>query len=157
MLALGFSARARAQDAPAEALEIRVEGIRPAGGEIGVAVFSTKKGYPIQIEYALESQWVPIQKEQTAITVTFDTLAPGEYAVSLLHDENGNRKLETSVVGFPKEGVGFSSGCKVTLHAPRYKKCKFTFAAGELKKLSIMMDYRHASPIKSQPAPQSGV
>lgn len=137
------------QDKAPEGLEVTVTGIRDSGGELGAAVFNAKTGYPVQIEHALETEWVKLKPGQTTAIFLFDSLAAGAYAVSLLHDENGNRKLERSAVGFPKEGVGFSSGCKVTLRAPRYKECTFTLAAEELKKLVIPMDYRHA-PIKDR-------
>lgn len=141
----------RAQESAPEGLEVTVTGIRDSGGEIGVAVFNAKTGYPVQIEHALETEWVTLKPGLKTATVLFDSLATGEYAVSVLHDENGNRKLERSAVGFPKEGVGFSRNCKVTLRAPRYKECKFALAAGEMRKLTIPMDYRHAEPPLNQP------
>lgn len=124
-------------------LEVQVNGILTVGGEIGVAVFNQKTGYPIQIEHAYEAEWVALEKDQTSVTVEFDSLPDGEYAVSVMHDENGNRKLERSGVGFPKEGVGFSNDQRVTLKAPGYEKSKFTLSSGERRKIIVQLDYRH--------------
>jgi uncharacterized protein (DUF2141 family) len=43
------------------------------------------------------------------LSVRFGDLAPGRYAVRVMHDENGNRKLDTNFVGIPTEGYGFSN------------------------------------------------
>lgn len=123
-------------------LEVRVAGIQDIAGEVGVAVFNQKDGYPIQIAKSYEAQWQP-QKGQKELLFVFDSLPAGDYAVSVLHDENGDKKLQTSAVGFPKEGVGFSNGQKVVMSAPKFRKAKFALAAGEKKRIDIPMDYRH--------------
>lgn len=123
-------------------LQVRVQGIKGAKGEIGIAVFNSPTGYPIHIEHAYENEWIPVKEGVDAVEAEFDSLPPGQYAVSVLHDENGNRKLERTAVGFPKEGVGFSNDQKVTLKAPGYKKSKFELGAGQTKKIVITLDYR---------------
>jgi uncharacterized protein (DUF2141 family) len=39
----------------------------------------------------------------------FNNLAPGSYAVSIQHDEDGDGKLKTNFIKMPKEGVGVSN------------------------------------------------
>ena len=59
-------------------------------------------------------------------------------------------------MGFPREGVAFSNGQKVTLRAPRFKKSKIKLAESETKRISIPMDYRHAKKSgKRQPKKDS--
>lgn len=41
--------------------------------------------------------------------VTFRNLEHGQYAVRFIHDENENKKLDTNILGIPKEGFGFSN------------------------------------------------
>lgn len=124
-------------------LTVRVEGIQQGKkGEVGVAVFSSRKGYPIHIEHSYETSWIPVEGGKDALDFTFDSLPAGEYAVSVLHDENGNRALERSTLGFPKEGVGFSNDQKVKLSAPKFEKCKFPLQPGENKKMAVTLEYR---------------
>ncbi len=40
--------------------------------------------------------------------VNFAGIAPGRYAVTAQHDEDGDGKLKTNFIGMPKEGVGIS-------------------------------------------------
>ena len=124
-------------------LQVRVEAIKSEKeGEIGVAIFENKKGFPTHIEYAYEPAWISLQKGMEAVDHVFEGLPSGDWAVSVVHDENGNRKLDRSTLGFPKEGVGFSNGQKVKLSSPDFDDCQFTLSEGEQKKITIRLDYR---------------
>ena len=125
-----------------EGLSIRVEGIRNNKGEIGVAVYNNKIGYPIHFEHVFDGQWIALKPQQDTIEVAFKSLPAGEYAISVFHDENGNRRLERNFMGFPQEGVGFSNDQKVVLSAPSFEKSKFTLSQEENKKNTIKLDYR---------------
>ncbi|MBI2083571.1 MAG: DUF2141 domain-containing protein [Deltaproteobacteria bacterium] len=123
-------------------LEVQVEGIKNKKGEVGVALFSSTMGYPTHLEHAYETEWIPYEKGEGSLIFNFEGLPPGDYAVSVLHDTNGNRKVDRTGLGFPKEGVGFSNDQKVTLKAPSFKKSKFPLTAGESKKIVIQLEYR---------------
>ena len=123
-------------------LEVRVEGIKDLKGEIGVALWNSKLGYPTHLEHAYEAEWIPVKGGETIMAAVFDTIPAGEYAVSVVHDTNENRKVDRSFFGFPKEGVGFSNDQKVVMSAPRYDKSKFPLVAGENKIIVIKLDYR---------------
>lgn len=49
-------------------------------------------------------------------------LHPGEYAIALMHDENGDSKFNTTVFGIPKEGFGFSNNPTVRFGPPSISK-----------------------------------
>lgn len=123
-------------------VEVRVEGIRNQQGLLGVALFSGVKGYPVHIEHAYEVEWIELKGKGSAVAAVFDGIPAGEYAVSVVHDENATKKLERTGFGFPKEGVGFSNGQKVKMSAPKFEKSKFSVANGEHKKMVIQLDYR---------------
>src|SRR3989338_7964624 len=134
-----FSNLAQAEDAAIPTLEVQVVGIKDLEGEIGVALWNSKLGYPTELEHAYIPEWVPLEKGQNSVSVVFDTMPPDEYAISVVHDTNGNRLVDRSRMGFPKEGVGFSNDQKVTLRAPRYKNAKFPLSAGEHKKIVVAL------------------
>ena len=142
-------AAASPEVAPAS-LKVKVEGIGAYGGEIGVGLFKSKLGYPIHLEHVYEAEWTPVEAGKDSIDAVFDAIPAGDYAVSVLHDENGNRQVDRSAVGFPKEGVGFSNEQKVTLKAPGFDKSKFSLSPGENKGIVIRLDYRH----RKAPAPR---
>jgi len=137
-----FAHAPQAREVDFATLEVRVEGIRPTPGEIGVALFDSPKGYPVHIEHAYEEEWVPLQARQKTVTVVFEGVPFGEYAVSVIHDENGNRTLERSRLGFPEEGVGFSNDQRVKLSAPKFSPAKFPLLEGGQKTIVIQLEYR---------------
>ncbi|GEM_PF-349126 len=125
-----------------DGLAVRVEGIRNDKGELGVAVFNNKIGYPTDLKYVYDGQWIKLQPNEEVIEVAFDSLPEGEFAISVFHDENGNRKLERNFMGFPQEGVAFSNDQKVVLSAPTFEKSKFPISQGENKRITVLLDYR---------------
>ncbi|MFN3552070.1 MAG: DUF2141 domain-containing protein, partial [Novosphingobium meiothermophilum] len=44
---------------------------------------------------------------------------PGRYAIVLLHDENGNKKMDKALF-LPKEGFGFSRDAPVKMSPPKF-------------------------------------
>jgi uncharacterized protein (DUF2141 family) len=65
------------------------------------------------------------------ITVTFDNLRPGTYAVGAYHDENGNDHLDTNFLGLPVEGYALSNGVRVVLSKPTFQQAAFTVGTGD--------------------------
>lgn len=59
---------------------------------------------------------------------TFKDVAPGRYAVMVTHDENGNGKLDTNMIGMPTEGYGFSNNPNV-MRKPTFDEAVFEFGA----------------------------
>lgn len=58
-------------------------------------------------------------------TVTFIDLPKGEYAVNVLHDEDGDGKIDMGWV-LPEEGIGFSNMKKINpMNRPSFEKAKF--------------------------------
>ena len=65
-----------------------------------------------------------IVRANTRVTIVFNDVAPGEYAISLLHDENGNGKVDKALF-MPTEGFGFSRDAKLRLGPPRFSAAAF--------------------------------
>lgn len=57
------------------------------------------------------------------ITVTFEDLPAGDYAISLYHDINDNEELDKNLMGIPKEPFGFSNDAMGTFGAPSFNAC----------------------------------
>ena len=56
--------------------------------------------------------------------VRFDGLAPGNYAVAVIHDANGNARLDT-MLGIPREGFGFSRNPRIGFGPPSFTSARF--------------------------------
>ncbi len=72
-------------------------------------------------------------------TVRVALPASGTYAISAVHDENGNGKLDTAVM-MPKEGFGFSRNPKISFGPPKFKKASFA-VGDEASAQTVKMKY----------------
>jgi len=60
------------------------------------------------------------------------SLTPGKYAIAIIHDENGNGRLDT-FAGIPREGVGFSRNPVLRFGAPSFKAASFSVAGSAVE------------------------
>ncbi len=74
-----------------------------------------------------------------AKNIRFTDVAPGTYAISLVHDENRNGKLDVSVM-IPNEGFGFSRNPIVTFGPPNFRSAAFTLGNADASQ-SVKMKY----------------
>lgn len=64
-----------------------------------------------------------------AATLRVGDLASGDYAIALIHDENGNGRLDTRF-GIPIEGVGFSNNPRLLFGPPSFAAARFAVTDG---------------------------
>lgn len=64
---------------------------------------------------------------KTAST-SFENVAEGTYAVSVIHDANNNQKFDTNLLGIPTEGYGASQNKLPLAAAPKFEENKFFVA-----------------------------
>ena len=112
-------------------LTIRVTGARNTKGKIGVTLFQGAQGFPDDTSKAIRQQRVEIDPNTMSAQVTFKDVPQGAFAVSVLHDENGNGKMDKNSVGMPKEGYGASNNPKKKKRAPTFDEAKFSLSTGE--------------------------
>lgn len=111
------------------ALILNVSDFEALSGQVLVALFETKSGY--DADQTVRSKAVPVNKE--SITIKFERLPVGEYAYKLFHDVNGDGKLNTDVLGIPKEPYYFSQDVSDPFSAPEWEEAKFLLPAGTMK------------------------
>ncbi len=103
-------------------LTIKAEGIRSSDGYIGVAVYNTEATF-LKDGKTFSGTFEPTKEGKTIITIA--DLPEGTYAVSIFHDKNGNKELDTNFIGIPKEPVAFSMAKMKTFGPPSFKACSF--------------------------------
>ena len=74
-----------------------------------------------------------------SLVARFEGVPPGTYAVALIHDENGNNRMDLALF-LPKEGFGMSQNPAIGIGPPSFKSAKFTFS-GDTIRLPIRMRY----------------
>jgi len=115
-----------AQTKDTETVTVRVTGARNTKGKIGVTLFQDAQGFPDDKSKAIRQQSVEIDPNTLSAQVTFKDVPRGTFAVSVLHDENGNGRMDKNFVGMPKEGYGASNNPKKKKRAPTFDEAKFS-------------------------------
>lgn len=96
---------ALAEDA---SLVVHVVDADPPTGTIEVTVFDSAESFlkTATAQYPCEPD------AEGACTSRFVGMEPGEYAVVVVHDANGNNKLDNGILGFGAEAFAYSNGAK---------------------------------------------
>ena len=106
-------------------LTVKLHGVRAQTGLIRAAVVDSQEAWNGKAA-PVQADGVPAQADEASFT--FKDLKPGSYAVMITHDENGNGKLDTNVVGMPLEGYGFSNNPQV-MRKPTWDEARFEITA----------------------------
>ena len=110
----------------AGSLAINVSGIRNTNGMLLACVWRDKAGFPT-CQKSRTTIRQTLRITGSSMTVRFTGLAPGDYAASVQHDEDGDGKLKTNFIGIPKEGVGISNNPG---GIPRWARSQVTVGTG---------------------------
>jgi uncharacterized protein (DUF2141 family) len=125
--------------APAQnVIHVEITGLRSDKGQVLCALHSSADAFPKKPEKAVARTTAKIVERQAICE--FTGIALGTYAVSVVHDENANGKLDTNFVGMPREGVGASNDAKGHMGPPKFSAASFAYQGGRLD-LKIHVDY----------------
>lgn len=69
------------------------------------------------------------------VTITFENVLPGEYAILAMHDANDNKRMDFQENGMPTESFGMSNNV-MAMGPPQYDDAKFK-VGGENLELNI--------------------
>ena len=123
---------------PGSNVGVNVTGLRSAKGQVLACLTTQPHAFPnCAKDPASHKLDVPVSG--STIRIDFGPIAPGRYAISLLHDENGNGKADM-VLFMPKEGFGFSRDAPVRFGPPSFNSAAFVVADAAVN-LTVRMRY----------------
>jgi len=106
---------------PTATLDVRLTDLRSTKGVVRLCLTAEPENFP------------GCTDDRNAVTRTFPAgdrgvriqgIGRGDYAVSVIHDENNNAKLDT-FAGIPREGFGFSRNPAITFGPPKFRAAEF--------------------------------
>ena len=126
-----------AAQGPAE-LEIQVRGLRNMEGAVRLCLTRNPAHFPdCNRDPAALKRSVEAGR---AASIRLTGMAPGTYALAVIHDENGNGRLD-KFMGIPREGFGFSRNPRIRMGPPRFEEVRFEIAAGGTVRQTVQMKY----------------
>ncbi len=112
---------------PAADLVVRVSGLGEPLGQVGCSLFAAATGFPMD---SAAARVVWLAADAKGVSCRFSDVPEGRYAVSIAHDLNGNRRIDTNLVGLPTEPWGVSNNVRPSFRAPRFDEAAFRVAPG---------------------------
>jgi uncharacterized protein (DUF2141 family) len=94
------------REASAADLTVEVAGLRSAAGQVLIALHNSSASFPSRWARAAAVKRVPAV---SGVTVRFENVPPGRYAVIAVHDEDGDGEMTKTLIGLPVEGFGTSN------------------------------------------------
>lgn len=149
LAALPISAAAADQDAPAAepastapavstaTLDISISGLRSQKGDVLVCLSTNPKYFP-DCRKDEDARKIKVAAS-SASNIQIADVAPGTYAVALIHDENTNGKMDMALF-LPREGFGFSRNPKIGMGPPKFKSAQFEVGSDDAS-YAVKMKY----------------
>ncbi len=127
-----------AAGSPPGSVDADVTGLRSAKGQVLVCMTMRADYFPgCQDDPAARRLRVAAD---SATGLKFTGLPTGNYAIALIHDENGNNRLDT-MFGIPREGFGFSRNPAIRFGPPRFDAAQFPVSGGMQVGTSVRVKY----------------
>jgi uncharacterized protein (DUF2141 family) len=126
-------------DGRAEAANIivTIDGVRSSDGNVVAALFSRAEQFP---DGDYSDRHTKVKASTSPLTIVFDNLKPGIYAVAAYHDENGNDRFDTNFIGYPAEGYAISNDIRAIISRPRFVDASFV-VGDEDKRVTLHIKY----------------
>ncbi|WP_417776007.1 DUF2141 domain-containing protein [Stutzerimonas xanthomarina] len=123
--------------ADGQPLTVKLNNLEHDRGTVRVALFSDPKTFR-KADQAFASSESPAKAG--TVTVVFEDVPAGEYAVMVYHDENANGELDLRFRMFPTEGYGLSNNPKV-MGPPAFEDSRFDVSGDEPREIDIEVRY----------------
>jgi len=102
-------------------LTVRIDNVRGSQGQLMVAVYDSAATF---LRRPLRELGTAANAGTTTLVVK--DLAPGEYAVAIYHDANGNGKMDRNMMGIPLEPFAFGNDAQGTMGPPSFDAARLT-------------------------------
>ena len=106
-------------------INVVVKGLSSDQGRVGCGLFKGPDGFPRDRSKEFAGMWVPIRRG--VAVCTFRSIPPATYAVTVLHDDNMDGKMDFGHLGIPKKGYGFSNDAHATLSPPSFDAASINY------------------------------
>ena len=120
-------------------IHVKILNIRNSTGAVACALFESPVGFPTEFLHSATNIMI-IKVRNTQARCDFEDIAPGKYALAVIHDENMDGKLDTNILGSPTEGYGFSNDATALFGAPSFSAACLQYDGQQLD-MTISLHY----------------
>ena len=120
-------------------LTLVISDVRSDVGALNIGIYDNKNDWLGSSTVQKRSLTVLEHTVGGVVTTSFE-VEPGEYAISVHHDDNDNGKMDTNFIGIPKEPTGLSNCAVPKFGPPKYKDAAFLIGDEDLEMPIILLD-----------------
>ncbi len=118
-------------------VSLNISNLRSGKGQLLVCLTQNPKGFPdCAKDSKAQKKMIPAAQ---ANNIIFNNVAPGIYAIAIVHDENSNAKMDLRIF-VPREGFAFSRNPKIGFGPPKFKSAAFEVGQSNVTQ-SVKMKY----------------
>jgi uncharacterized protein (DUF2141 family) len=132
VLALAFSTGLMAESF---SLTVNITNARSSNGSVLICAYKSAETYSQPQKAAACGA---VQLKDGAGRWEVKDLPVGEYAISAMHDENSNQKMDSNSWGLPQEGYGASNNPKPRMGPPTWEETRFAHKAASQLELKLI-------------------
>lgn len=121
-------------------LQVQIQNIELLEGKLYLSITSDSTKFPSgEVE---EKYRKIVEVKDHEMTVVFNNLPDGEYAMSIIQDLNNNQELDTKKFGMPAEPFAFSNAAMRKFGPPFFSQAKFLVEGGKEHHQELVLIYR---------------
>ena len=113
-------------------IEVTMTGFSNNDGQAMIAIYDSEENF---LESRLVGQLSQIENNKSV--AIFKDIPDGDYAISVVHDEDNNGKLNMMMGFYPAEDTGASNDAPARFGPPKWEDAKFEVKNGEVLKMNI--------------------
>ena len=99
-------------------ITVSANNVKSSKGIVKVCIFNKETGFPEKTNLAVKC--INTSATKGIMQIKIEGIASGNYAIAVHHDENGDGKFNTNLLGIPKEASGASNGAKGKMGPPKF-------------------------------------
>ena len=105
-------------------ITVKITNINSTKGTVRVALYKDVQKFEHRHR---PYKWKNIKPDDSDMTITFQDVDFGSYAIAVFHDVNGNGKLDKNFINIPTEPYGFSTNFRPITNDPKFDDIVFHF------------------------------
>ena len=117
-------------------INVEVTNLLNTNGYVQIGLYNNAQNFSI-VDKVYKGSSVSVSSK--TIQYKFKNIPNGTYAISIFHDENENKKLDTNFFGIPSEGYGSSNNIRPSFRGANFDEAKFELDVD--KNIIINMGY----------------
>jgi len=118
-------------------IDVTVSGLSvEKGGQVKIGVYQ-EDGFPTVGKEIIGKD---VKVDESSMTVSFDNIPDGIYAIAVFQDKDSDGKLNSNLFGAPTELYGFSNNKYGKFGPPDFKTVSFKVESGKAVSLTINLE-----------------